>query len=453
MKKQLHKTILLFLLTILSMDFKTQTIYTFAGGGTNNPGNGGPSTAAILSYPAEVAIDALGNVYFADLFNNRIRKVNTSGIITTVAGTGTSGYSGDGGLATSAQIWGPSGVAVDALGNIYIADEGTVHIRKINTSGIISTIAGTGSLGCTGDGGLATSAKIDVYFGLAADKFGNVYFADWLNNRVRKVSTSGIINTIAGTGVGGYSGDGGLATLAQLSSPSGVCVDTSGNVYIGDAASNVIRKINTSGIISTIAGTVIAGFSGDGGPATAAQLSGPSGLAADNQGNIFVMDIGNSRIRKINSAGIITTVAGTGAFGFSGDGGPALLADLDYSGAGNNPSVDAFGNLYFTDTQNKRVRVICTNNCPLSLNISKSEINNQFFVYPNPNSGSFKLQIDIEIKNAEIILINSLGQKVYEQKIYQGQNNIITNGLATGLYNYIILRDKGQISNGKLTVE
>ncbi len=275
--------------------------------------------------------------------------------ISTVAGSGSAGFSGDGGAATAASLLAPIDVAFDASGNLYIADLQNQRIRKVNTSGIISTVAGNGDYGFNGDGGAATSASLNYPGGVAVDVSGNLYIADGANNRIRKVNTSGIISTVAGTGVGGFGGDGGAATGAGLNSPGGVAVDASGNVYIADVSNHRIRKVNTSGIISTVAGTGSFGFSGDGGAATSAGLNQPSDVAVDGSGNLYIADIGNQRIRKVSITGIISTVAGNGDYGFSGDGGAATAADLYYP---RSLAVDASGNLYIADVGNSRIRKV-----------------------------------------------------------------------------------------------
>ncbi len=320
-------------------------ITTIACNGTSGfTGDGGPATAASCA-PYRVARDSAGNLYVADGSSRRIRKVSAAGIITTVAGRGTGQSSGDGGPATLAELIQPLGVAVDPAGNVYIADEGSNRIRKVNTAGIISTIAGNGKQGFNGDGGPATSASLYEPSGVAVDPAGNVYIADAGNLRIRKVDTAGIITTIAGNGKEGFSGDGGPATSAELSFPVGVAVDPAGNVYIADEGSNRIRKVNTAGIISTIAGNDTQGFSGDGGPATSASLNKPREVAVDLAGNVYISDAGNFRIRKVNPAGVISTVAGRGTPGFTGDGGPASSAQLVPRGV----AVGVQADLYIAD--------------------------------------------------------------------------------------------------------
>jgi len=355
-KKILSISLLIILLVLVTTPqvFAVLMIDTVAGGGV---GDGGAATAAILKNPFGVTVDSSGNIYIADYMNHQIRKVNTSGIISTVAGNGTAGYSGDGGAATVAQLYYPAGVAVDSAGNIYIADYNNNRIRKVNTSGIISTVAGNGTAGYSGDGGAATAAQLSNPFSVAVGSTGNIYIADGSNNRIRKVNTSGIISTVAGNGTAGYSGDGGAATAASLSSPYGVAVDSAGNIYIADRSNNRIRKVNTSGIISTVAGNGALGYSGDGGAATAAQLSSPHRVTVDSSGNIYIADTGNYRIRKVNTSGIISTVAGNGTQGYSGDGGAATAAQI------NNPygvAVDSAGNIYIADNGNKRIRKVNT---------------------------------------------------------------------------------------------
>jgi len=329
-------------------------ITTVAGNGTIGfSGDGGPATSGSLKSSSGVTVDASGNLFIADTFNNRIRKVSASGIITTVAGGGTGGL-GDDGPATSASLSDPTGVAVDASGNLFIADEDDNRIRKVSASGVITTVAGGGTSGL-GDGGPATSASLSYPTGVAVDASGNLFIADEINNRIRKVSASGIITTVAGNGAVAFAGDGGPATSASLSGPNGVTVDASGNLFIADTGNNRIRKVSASGIITTVAGNGAPGFAGDGGPATSAELSSYAfGVAVDTSGNLFIADALNNRIRKVSASGIITTVAGGGTSGL-GDGGPATLAAV---GLPYGVFVDTSGNLLIADTENDRIRKV-----------------------------------------------------------------------------------------------
>ena len=282
-------------------------IDTVAGVGV---GDGGPATAAQLSFPFGVAVDAAGNIYIADSNNQRIRRVNIDGSIVTVAGGGNpSDGIGDDGPATAAKLGAPSGVAMDAAGNIYIADTGNRRIRKIDTDGNIFTIAGTGTPGLSGDGGPATAAQLNLPSGVAVDAAGNIYIADRDNHRIRKVDVDGNISTVAGAGasaggigMSGYGGDGGPAVQAHLNLPGSVAVDAAGNLYIADIRNHRIRAVDIDGNIFTIAGTGTRSLSGDGGPATAAQLNFPSGVAVDAAGNIYIADTYNHRIRRLTLA-------------------------------------------------------------------------------------------------------------------------------------------------------
>lgn len=336
------------------------TITTVAGTGTSGySGDGGAATGAQLSIPCGVAVDASGNLYIGDENNSRIRLVAAGGTISTVAGNGTAGYAGDGSAATSAELNHPCGVAVDGSGNVYIADAANQVIRKRATGGTITTVAGTSVAGYAGDGGAATSAQLNTPLGVALDSAGNLYIADTGNNVVRRVATNGTITTVAGNGFGGLSGDGGAATSAQLRGPQAVAVDGVGNLYIADTLNHVVRKVAADGTITRVAGTGTYGYSGDGGRATQAMLNYPKGLVADGAGNLYVADSFNSRIRMVTANGMITTVAGNGKFGNRGDGGPAASAQL------NSPSgvtLDAAGNLYVADSQNNLVRRITPDN-------------------------------------------------------------------------------------------
>ena len=331
-------------------------ITTIAGTGEAGfGGDGGPAVSALLNYPFDMAVDGAGNIYISDRTNHRIRKVDTTGVITTVAGDGTEGFSGDGGQAVSAQLWGPNDVVVDGSGNLYIADNDNHRIRKVDTSGVITTVAGTGVRGFDGDGGQAVAARLANPSGVALDGSGNLYIADDGNDRVRKVDTTGVITTVAGDGTGGFSGDGGQAVSAQLRGPIGVALDSVGNLYIADDGNDRIRKVDTSGVITTVAGTVGYGTGGDGGPAVTAWLVYPNDVATDSAGNLYISGDYNDRVRKVDTSGVITTFAGPGSFGTGGDGGPAVTALLrDPSGL----AADGNGNVYIADRGNHRIRKV-----------------------------------------------------------------------------------------------
>jgi uncharacterized protein (TIGR03437 family) len=333
----------------------TFTISTVAGNGAaGDSGDGGPATSAELNGPRGVTEDIFGNLYIAEYYGQRVRKVTPNGTITTLAGTGVAGFSGDGGLATSAKLNGPYRVTVDLAGNVYIPDSGNGRVRKVSPSGIITTVVGNGNIASSGNGGQATNASLEYPEAVAFDSAGNYYVADEGANVVRRVDTTGNITTAVGTGAASYSGDGGPAASATLDGPVGVQVDASGNLYISDQGNNVIRKV-TNGIITTVAGTGVFGFGGDGGPAIQAEFAYPASIGLDAAGNLYIPDVNNNRIRVVSTNGTITSVAGNGVEGFGGDGGPAL------DGAINVPrsvSVAPNGNVYIGDFGNNRVRLL-----------------------------------------------------------------------------------------------
>ena len=324
-------------------------IATVAGSGTRGfAGDNGPATGARLALPGAIAFDSAGDLYIADTDNNRIREVS-NGVITTVAGGRAS--LGDNAAATSAQINSPTGIAVDSTGSLYIADFGDFRIRKVSNA-VITTVAGNGAPGYGGDNGPATSAQLASPYGLAIDRAGTLYTSDSSNNVIRKIS-NGVISTVAGNATPGFSGDNGPAISAQLASPAGVAMDTAGNLYIADSLNNLVREVS-NGVITTVAGNGAPGFSGDGGPAINAQLNGPTGVAVDAAGNLYIADSANNRIRLV-SGGVIVTIAGTGTPGLSGDNGPAIGAQL-YAPSGI--AVDNAGNLYIADTYNGTIREV-----------------------------------------------------------------------------------------------
>ena len=371
------RTLAVLAFSIVLCHAQSGAIHTVAGTGVAGAsGDGGPGANAQLNTPNGVALDAAGNLFIADYSNARIRKLLTTDFMQTIAGCGLPPAcldQSEGRLAGSTLIFNPWDVVVDAAGNFYFPDSGLHRIRKVSTSGILTNYAGSGaagvsSAGFTGDDGPAIAAKLNNPVGMAVDAQGNIYVADLNNQRVRKIDTAGIITTIAGSGAvnanlgtaGGFSGDDGPAASARLNSPHGVGVDAQGNVYIADTTNYRIRKVTPAGVITTVAGTgqVTIPFLnnlGDGGPATKATLV-PWDVKPDAAGNLYISDWLGHRIRRIDAAtGIITTVAGTGTAGFSGDGGPAASAEI------NSPTgltVDAQGNVYFADSLNHRIRKI-----------------------------------------------------------------------------------------------
>ncbi|KAA1245335.1 T9SS type A sorting domain-containing protein [Aquimarina sp. RZ0] len=408
-------------------------VSTFAGTGVQDfSGDDGPAINAELNFPGGIAVDAAGNVYFSEITNPDIRKVDINGIITTFAGSpGSFGSSGDGGLAVDASLNSPQGLAFDIFDNLYIADRDNNKIRKVNASdGIISTIAGLGTSGFSGDNGQATLAELDSPQYVAVDVNGNVYISDWLNNRIRKVdATTGIITTIAGTGDSGFSGDGGPATSAELRSPSGIAVDTSGNIFFADRGNNRIRRIDASGVITTVAGSDRFGdFDGDGGLAINAKLDSPNGIITDAVGNIFIADRTNQRIRRVNSSdGLINTIAGTGATGFNGGG---------FNGDGmsgtdtrlNNPSAVAIsnpGDIYIADGGNHRVRLLPA--IPLSIeDVTLEKV--QIFNTPT----NIKVVSKNNISTIEIFDLS--GKNVLRKSVQSLTFDIDISGLQNGVY-------------------
>ncbi len=329
----------------------------FAGTGESGfSGDKGKATEAQLKIPAGLTFDKKGNLYIADRNNHRIRKVDTRGIITTVAGNGTAGFSGDGGKATQAQLNLPSGVAVDDKGNIYISDRSNNRVRVVDNKGTITTFAGNGGDGYKGDLGPATQAQLSKPFGLALDKKGNLYIADRENNRVRKVNPQGIITTVAGDGGFFFMGDNGPSYRASIAGPTGVVVDKNGILYIADRNNNRIRSVDTQGMIRTVAGTGQQDYNGESETARDTNLYLPFGVALDQDGKLLIIDRSHYRIRRIDPRrGSIETVAGNGVKMFAGDGGPATGAKLSFP---HGIAVDKKGNVIFSDKGHYRIRRI-----------------------------------------------------------------------------------------------
>ncbi len=434
------KKLWLLLFVLLPVFSIGQNITTVAGGGTTI-GDGGPATAANLLVFGQIAFNSHGDLIIAANNDKRVRKVDAvTGIISTIGGTGTSGYSGDGGPATAAAFNWPNHVICDQYDNIYVADHSN-RIRKIDAlSGIVTTIAGNGLAAFVGDGGTATAASINGPEGMVFDALGNMFFVDVTNARIRKISTAGIITTVAGSGISGYSGDGGAATAAKIN-PWDICFDNFGKLYITDN-DLYVRKIDLStGIITTVVGYGSIVYNGEGIAATAAGI-GPSGIFFDASNNMFVADASNNRVRIVNSSGIISTAAGTGVNGFSGDGGPATAAQL-YGPYGLKMYC---GNLYIADGQNRRVRKVAYHSgsgCP-ELNAENVFSEKEISIYPNPATTELTISAPGKIK--EVGVYNLLGQ-IGEQGVGSGERElrISVAGLSPGIYFVRIVNEDGGV--------
>ena len=339
----------------------TGTIRTLAGDGfLRAVGDAGPASDAILSRPSAVALDRYGNLYIADPGTRRVRHVSPAGIVGTLAGNGAAGPFREGEPAAASALSLPAGVAADS-GAVLIADQDGHRLRQVGADGRITTLAGTGKPGAGKEGGSPAGTDLRSPGGVCTDRGGVIFLVDTGNHRLLRVTRNLSVQVAAGNGFAGDAGDGGEARFAQLNRPSACAADSFGNLYIADTGSHRIRRVTAAGIISTVAGTGMAGFSGDEGPAAAAELASPRGLAVDDSGNLFVADTGNHRIRLVDAGGVIRTIAGDGAAAWGGDGGPALEAHL------NEPAgvlLDGAGDLYFADSGNDRVRRLVPDNGP-----------------------------------------------------------------------------------------
>ncbi len=426
----------LLLLLVLPVLLCGQTIVTVAGNGVAGyGGDGGNALSAKFDHPDVIRLDGAGNKYVVDEHNHVIRKINAAGIITTIAGTGygagttSGGYSGDGGQATNARLSRPSDVSFDASGNIYISEAGNCTIRKVDMSGVITTYAGTGSCGYDGDNIPATSTRLSNPFGLVFDIAGNLYFSDNGNRRVRKINSAGIITTVAGTGTAGYTGDNGPATNAKMRPTGYLSISSANELFIPDYYNSVIRKVDASGTITTIIGNGSMGSGGDGGPATDASLTSPFAMIFDASGNMLVSDRSANVIRKINTSGIISTIAGTGTAGYYGDGGPALSAQLNtdlYCSA-----VDAWGNLYIADPVNNRIRRINYNTSVVNALPDEPE---QVTISPNPATDVVTIKAATEIR--DIRVVDAMGREAPLPGHPQGRGEVTVDisHLPAGVY-------------------
>jgi hypothetical protein len=441
------KLILFICLVHMPVFMQAQVIVTVAGTGMNGySGDGGPSTNALLSDPTGVFIDDSGNVIFCD--HSTIRKIKPAygGIISTVAGLPTSGYSGENIPAVYAEINGVRDIFVDHKGNMYLPDAGNNRLRKVDKSGIIKTIAGTGVAGYNGDGIPATSAQLNSPYGVAVDDTGNVYIADKYNYRIRKIDTFGVIWTVCGTGVAGFSNDGGYADTSKISYIGSVRLNKSGELIIGDNAR--LRKIGINGILTTIAGSGTLGYTGDGGPATAANIGGGM-FGIDTSGNLYLSDVTNSIIRKINTVGIITTIAGSaGSSGYFGDGGSPLTALLS---SPSGVAINNQGDVFIGDLANNRIRMIT--NHPIEVNNTDATGGQNISISPNPATDQFAVTFTTNFRSSFPLIIRDInGREVDKLMIRSNEPLLFPSCLPPGIYVFSVISG-GQTFSTKLHIK
>ena len=379
-----------------------------------------------------MAVDGAGNVYIADRGNHVVRRVSNSGIISTFAGTGTSGYSGNGGAANLARLNAPFAVATDAAGNVYIADNGNNTIRVVNAAGIIRNYAGNGVAGYSGNGDTAHLGSLNGPQGIALDQVGNLYIADAVNNVIRMVAAgTRIMSTYAGNGTLGNGGNGGSATAASLYTPSGVATDAFGNLYIADQLNHVIRRVVAStGTIHVFAGTGAAGNSGDGGSALGAAMRFPSGVSVDGAGNVYIADQGNNNVRMVNTSGVISHVAGTSTNGYSGNGGLAVSAQL---ASPKSVYADGWGRVYIADFANHVIRVISSVSSVPTVAGSDA-----LHIVPNPSNGIFTISLAAAAVRTTIAVVDMTGRVVCTASITDGVRTADLNLTHLPRGNYVV---------------
>ena len=447
------KIIFLFLFTCACYTMQAQvnyitTISGKAGVPASDSGDGGQATLARFYAPTGLCLDRIGNIYIADAGNSRIRKIDKlTGIITTIAGTDSTGFSGDGGLATNALIAVPQAIRIDSDNNIFFADGANNRIRKISLATcIITTVAGNGAFAYSGDGGPATNASIYIPSGLCIDKSRNIFIADYGNNIVRKIdAATNIITTFAGRYGVAYTGDGGPATNAQFSSPVGVFSDSANNIYVCDQYNSVVRKVDAiTNIITTVAGNGNPGYSGDGGLAKHAELNQPTNGYVDNQNNIYFTEFGNGVVRRVDGiTGIITTVAGNGTWGWAGDGGPATAAELSCT----DLAIDNNGCMIIDDYGTNTIRKVYNTKLETSPRPSPEER------VPYPNPATDELHID-NCTGCEVRIFNLLGVEVSSfGRLRMTHETFDIHGLIPGVYVVRIMDENGEVQNYRVVKE
>lgn len=440
------KKIILFCWLLLPLFTGAQVIVTIAGTGMiGYSGDGGPASAAILRAPSGVYVDDTGNVLFCD--HTTIRKIKPAygGIISTVVGLSTAGYSGENIPAIYAEINGVRDIFLDHKGNMYLPDAGNNRLRKVDKNGIIKTIAGTGVAGYNGDGIPATAAQLNSPYGVAVDDTGNIYIADMYNYRIRKIDTFGMISTVCGTGVAGFSPDGGYADTSKLNYIGSVRVSKSGELIIGD---NIrLRKIGIDGKLTTIAGTGIAGYTGDAGPATAANINGGT-FGLDTSGNIYLCDVSSSKIRKIDTAGIITTIAGSpGGGGYGGDGGNPLMALL---AAPSGVAINNEGDIFIGDMANNRIRMVTYH--PIEVKNTDATVDPNISISPNPATDQFTVTFTTSVRSSFQLIIRDInGREVDKLMIRSNEPLLFPSCLPPGMYTVSVVNG-GQTLSTKLQI-